>query len=479
MLSLRRFPKSLLRLVLIGYAMVLVPLIVAGIYTAFQVRHLERDGVEAIDTTSTAVRHGLQMTERLLAMQRVLQQHQVLRDPALLNEYDGLRASWRQACEAFVRLGKLGRLGEEVSRLVALEENAYRGWLAGPEDDARAEALLQALAGAQRATRDLLARADGELDRLVVHYKDDARRLVDRLLLVLVMALPLSIAVVMVFRGTLRNLFVQFESAIASLGRGQMDHEIRLDGPADLQSLGRRLDWLRRRLIALESERNQFLRNTSHELKTPLAAVREGTHLLLDGVAGELNAAQRKIAGILSSNVRRLQDLIDDLLRLQQAAHDAERIRPARFSLSSLLEEVVAAHRWLGEPKRITLVGELGNVQMHGGADQLRIVFDNLVSNAVKYSPDGGKVTVRCQPVDDRVWIDVLDEGPGIAPQDRARIFEAFVRLPRTETIEGNGLGLAIAREYVSAHRGTIEVIESPRGAHFRVGLPLQWQREP
>jgi signal transduction histidine kinase len=84
---------------------------------------------------------------------------------------------------------------------------------------------------------------------------------------------------------------------------------------------------------------------------------------------------------------------------------------------------------------------------------------------------------VTCRPAEDWIQVEVCDEGPGIVPEDRDRIFEAFVRLDRTGSVEGNGLGLAIAREFVAAHRGTIEVLDSLEGACFRVSLPVQWQR--
>ena len=474
---LNRYPKSLIRLILLGYGMVLVPLLLAGLHAVYAVTQLQRDGVVAIDSAVGSVRHGLQMTDHLVAMERLVRQYQVLSDPTLLEEYAAVRLKWRQASESFTHLSVVAPLANDIRRLEAREEQAYALVRANPEQAAVVEALGASLGDIRAALAALLTRTDQILAGSVSSFRGDAEVLVHRLAFVMLAALPLSLAVVLVFRGMFHRLAVQFEGAIDSLGSGQRDREIRLDGPLDMKFVGRRLEWLRRRLIELESQRNQFLRNASHELKTPLAAIREGTQLLIDDVAGHLTTQQRKIADIMATNVRRLQTLIDVLLRLQQASYDAERIQPVDITISSLLREVVAAHQLVAEQRGVRVQDTLAPLKVQGGAEQLRIVFDNLVSNAIKFSPDGGCVKVACRLAEGRILVEVSDEGPGIVPEDRERIFEAFVRLDRTESVEGNGLGLAIAREFVAAHRGTIEVLDSLEGACFRVSLPVQWQR--
>ncbi len=477
MLFLKRYPKSLLRLILLGYAMVLVPLLGAGVYGVYAVTHLQRDGVAAIDSAVSTVRDGLQMADRLRAMERLIRQHVVLHEPALLKEYGLIRLQWQQAGATFGQLSLVGPLAADVKRLISEEDRAFQAYLANPESAAIGAALIAVLESNRDAMARNLSKTDLLLEGVVAHFREDAQIMVWRLVIVLLGALPLSLAIVVVFRTTFRSLLAQFEGAIRRLGRGNMDDEIRLDGPSDMRFIGRRLEWLRRRLRGLESQRNQFLRNVSHELKTPLAAVREGTQLLVDGVAGELSAQQRKVAIIMASSVRRLQVLIDDLLRLQQASFDAQRIQPRDVAVADLLRESLTAHQLTAKQRGIELQGVFDGVHVQGGSQQLRIVFDNLISNAIKYSPEGGCVKITSKLADQRALVEVHDEGPGICPDERTRIFEAFVRLRNTESIEGNGLGLAIAREFVAAHRGTIEVLDVEKGAHFRVSLPLQWQR--
>ena len=274
---------------------------------------------------------------------------------------------------------------------------------------------------------------------------------------------------------TLDRLFGSFERAVAQLGGGRLDEPIALEGPTDVRAMGERLDWLRRRLADLESERSRFLRSVSHELKTPLASLREGAQLLSDGVTGALTPQQRTVTQIMGGSVLRLQGLIDDMLKLQRTVYEAERIRPEAVDLVALVREVLTAQLLSARPRGVRFGGTLMPVTVHGGAEQLRLAIGNLASNAVKYSPDGGEVTVSVTQVEGRALVDVRDEGPGIPPAERERIFEAFFRAKQSGAVEGSGLGLAIAMECVAAHRGTIELLDSPKGAWFRLTVPVDW----
>jgi two-component system sensor histidine kinase GlrK len=155
--------------------------------------------------------------------------------------------------------------------------------------------------------------------------------------------------------------------------------------------------------------------------------------------------------------------------------YEAERIRPVPVDMVALVREVLTAQLLTARPRGVRFAGTLMPVTVHGGPEQLRLAIGNLVSNAVKYSPDGGEVSVSVTEIDGRALVDVRDEGPGIPAAERDRIFEAFFRAKQSGAVEGSGLGLAIAMECVSAHRGAIELLDSPKGAWFRLTVPMQW----
>ena len=161
--------------------------------------------------------------------------------------------------------------------------------------------------------------------------------MVGAIVLSLVLALSLGI--------WLARPFKRLEGAIRQLGENQLDEPVLISGPDDVRRLGQQLEWLRLRLLELDADKARFLRHVSHELKTPLAALREGVALLQDGVTGELTAGQREVAQILHHNTLQLQGEIEALLRFNAAAFEARQLQRRDTDLLALLEAQVEAQR--------------------------------------------------------------------------------------------------------------------------------------
>src|SRR5207237_1332542 len=147
---------------------------------------------------------------------------------------------------------------------------------------------------------------------------------------------------------------------------------------------------------------------------------------------------------------------------------------PKTLALDSLIREVVRPHELVMQAKSQTLDLELDKVSLEADAEKLRSILDNLIGNAVKFTPPGGCVTVTARASGLEVLIDVIDSGPGVPPEEREAIFDSFFRgrAQASGRIEGTGLGLAIAREFAEAHGGRISVITRTSGGHFRATLP-------
>lgn len=275
-------------------------------------------------------------------------------------------------------------------------------------------------------------------------------------------------------------------------------------GPADVRQLGRRLEWLRLRLAELDADKARFLRHVSHELKTPLAAMREGVALMEDGVTGPLNEPQREVARILRQNTAVLQGQIEDLLRFNTAAFDARRLVRRPVSLTALIADQVEMQKLQWQARRLTVEVTGEPLQVEVDADKLGTALGNLLSNAIRFSPVGGRIVFAVSQWPGRARIDITDSGPGVAPADRARVFEPFFRGERqpSDASRGSGIGLSIVQELVRAHDGQIDLLmpeaavigagpsqdderplegqapEAPwgrsnsSGAHFRIELP-------
>lgn len=237
------------------------------------------------------------------------------------------------------------------------------------------------------------------------------------------------------------------------------------------------MDCPRARLLEVEQDKKKFLQHISHELKTPLTAIREGSELLREHVAGELNDQQTEIVGILHDNGLQLQKLIEDLLNFSIMRSRSAGLVRKEVELSAVIEEVLADHKIAMMSRQLVLKARLHAVKLLGDREKLRVMIDNLISNAIKYSPDGSDLTVSLIADRKIAVIKVTDAGPGIPRNEVERVFEAFYQgAPANKgAVRGTGLGLSIAREYAQAHGGNITVLKSDnKGASLRVILPLE-----
>lgn len=227
----------------------------------------------------------------------------------------------------------------------------------------------------------------------------------------------------------------------------------------------------------LESLRRDFVANASHELRTPVAAVRSATETLRSGALDDPGAAIRFV-DIIERNAMRLQSLVEDMLELSKLESNEFKLKRERVELGSVVPLVLALFRERAEKKGVRLVAELPPEAsaVEGDPRALEHVLSNLVDNAVKYCPPGTRVLVSATRLDEeRVRLVVSDTGPGIPPEHLPRLFERFYRVDagRSRELGGTGLGLSIVKHMVEAMRGKVAVeSEVGRGSTFTVSLP-------
>jgi two-component system phosphate regulon sensor histidine kinase PhoR len=229
-------------------------------------------------------------------------------------------------------------------------------------------------------------------------------------------------------------------------------------------------------LRRLERVRRDFVANVSHEFKTPLTAIQGFAETLLGGALEEPQNS-RRFLGIIRDHAARLARLTDDLLELSQAEAGRLELEMQPLSVSGLIEACLDTTRLKGREKNLTLAADCPSdlPLVRGDQARLREALQNLLDNAVQYTPPGGRVTVRAARVDGQVSIAVTDTGIGIPQADQERIFERFYRVDaaRSREVGGTGLGLSIAKHLVEAHGGRIRVeSEVGRGSTFTLLLP-------
>jgi two-component system sensor histidine kinase GlrK len=324
----------------------------------------------------------------------------------------------------------------------------------------------------------MLAATNALTDRAIERLRDVATEGRQKWRYLAAATAAIAVMLAILFAVLIARPIRQLDQAVRQMGSADFTHPVAVNGPQDLRYLGQRLEWLRARLHELEEQQNRFLRHVSHELKTPLTAVREGTELLRDDVGGKLSREQQDIVRIVRENCLQLQKLIEDLLRYHQTrAMEPQALGPV--SLPDVVHRVTREHALAALARMITFDAALVPAMVRGDAERIRTIVDNLVSNAIKYSPRGGVISLRLAVAGAWAVLDVQDEGTGVAADERERIFDSFYqgRPPAEGRVKGSGLGLAIAREYALAHEGSIEVrdrADGKRGAVFTLRLPVE-----
>ena len=463
---------SFQQLLLIAFLLIGALLGAAAVRALFALETLlvqSREGTAQAIALATAAQS---LSERSLTMERAARQSLVLRDNLLRQRFADAAVQAREI---------LGRL--EENELPAGFAQPWRRQIEVVKNllDGPPETALEREREVARAFRELdgHSAAIAQKVQAIIAARNDAlqagfERNQQQLTQMVTGSILLAAAMALGFGIWLARPFQRLERAIVALGENRLDQPIDIHGPRDVRRVSQQLDWLRLRLTELDADKARFLRHISHELKTPLASLSEGVAVLGDGVAGALNPNQAEVVHILRHNTQVLQSQIEALLRFNAAAFEARQLRRERTDLRALLEEQVEAQRlhWQAHGLQVNVEGEA----VHAPVDREKMAsaIGNLLLNAIRFSPHGGTVRLVLLALPARVSIDIIDQGPGVAPADRDRIFEPFYRGERQPdgAVRGTGIGLSIVHEYIVAHGGRIELIDDARGAHFRIELP-------
>ena len=447
----------------------------AAVQALLTLEHVARQSRDAARDAVALTGNAERLAERTVAMERSARQFLVLDDPVFRDRYT---AAWQEARSIQAALS---------AALPVASASQFSDWAAQAE---AAWAILARAGGARRQAAlprltPLFSRLHGINDTLALHSRQEVDRRNDvlradverqrQVIAGLVGgAIVLAALSALGFGHWLSRPMARIEAAIGRLGANQFDQPIDVRGPADLRRLGLQLDWLRQRLAALESDKTRFVRHISHELKTPLAAIREGVALLQDRVAGTLTPDQAEIARILHDNSAALQAQIEDLLRYHAMAFDAQQLKRTPVDVKALLLRIAEAQRlqWQARDLCVSVTGRPTRAAVD--ADRLSVALANLLSNAVRFSPSGTAIRFVLTEEPGRLAIDCIDEGPGVAADEAERIFDPFYqgRHQPAGARHGNGIGLSIVRDHVQAHGGSVRLMPGQAGAHFRIELP-------
>jgi two-component system sensor histidine kinase GlrK len=476
-----RRPRTLLGMVLMGLAFVTVPLLIAIGNAMVKLGQLAAESEVVLADSATATLENQRLANLLNRMERAARQYFELQNVVasareLLTLYDSDQAALEASLMALRALPNDAKIGEDLARLTSVSREVHRTLRGGPAEGA-ADTIVErfnVLGETTRAVADgMRAGINSRLETLQQNT-DRAQREAVWLAAALI---PGTIVLITLFLLLVGRPMRQIDRAIRDLGEGDFSHAIAVSGPADIEKLGLKLEWLRNRLKESTDEKNKFLRHMSHELKTPLANIREGTELLLDGSVGQLDIQQQEVTSILRDNGVKLQKLIENLLTFSAWQTHTAALELAEFELKPMVFGVVGQQRLVISNKKIKLQITVSPITVYADEGKLKLVIENLLSNAIKFTPTGGTINVTAGMDGDDLVIDVSDNGPGVHPDDGDRIFEAFYQGRRLQggPVGGTGIGLSVVAECVQAHGGSVQLVRDGKpGAHFAVRLPLR-----
>jgi len=263
-----------------------------------------------------------------------------------------------------------------------------------------------------------------------------------------------------------------------------LSRRIGLLGPNDdLKQLADTFDAMLDRLQRAFDNQQRLIHDTSHELRNPLAIMRTNLDVTLSDPGADLEQYQHTTEVVRRSS-ERMSKLVDDLLAY--ARHEATTRVEAPFDLSELVVMLVDEFEGAAEKENLSLAVDVEpSLRVVGHARSLEQAVANLLANAVRFAPVGTPITISAGQDSGWVWLTVSDQGPGIAPEERDRVFQRYVRIgegeagrPHLAGGQGSGLGLAIVREIVQAHRGEISIIDTEVGATFALWMPAHQDSE-
>jgi two-component system, NtrC family, sensor histidine kinase GlrK len=469
------YPRSFAALLLAGFVLVALPLLGGMIDTAWLLEKIVREERRSIATTVDVTRATRQLVDEVMALQRSAGQYFVLEDLTFRKGLDQAHAQFRETVEALRGLPLDGRQQSRLTSLASAEADLYGTVRHAPHPTADAfEALNPRFDGLHDAALAMGDEGSRLIDRQIAMMRNTVDEAWQTLIWEAVAMVPLSLGIALLFSWLINRPVQQLAEAIRRLGDNDLNPGPPVDGPRDLVYLGGQLDWLRKRLLELDEQKLRFLHHVSHELKTPLASLREGVELLSDRVGGELTGQQQEITHIMRGNARELQRRIEDLITYSRIVQQPEVLSMRNLALEDVWSSVLERQDLAIRSRRLTLEVSTGGLWVKGDRTRLETVFDNLLGNAVRFSPEGGRIRVEAMRDRDRGVVTIRDEGPGVPGPDRAHVFEPFYQANTQPPgpLRGSGLGLAIVREYVEAQGGQVSLVDDyGPGACFRVVL--------
>ncbi len=455
--------------VMIGYFTVLILVIAIIVYAIVKLHHFNRGIRHILEVDQAILDYQKRLEDSILAQLRNDKKYFITKDATFFDQF----LSEREEFKAY--LGKVLSMADTSEKRESLEKikMAYADYQSLMDRE-----IVYASTG-QRYHRNWYDHekekvVNGilkELGRLVTYSQTDLQDRIGGLRKVSItarsfaammtaLAIVLAIATAFFFTKSIAKPLNLLMDKTKEISRGMFECNLAITSPPEISELAKSFNLMCDRLKEVDKMKSDFFSSMSHELRTPLTSIREGINLLQDGVGGVTTDKQNRLLAILTAESNRLITLVNSLLDLSKMEAGMVTYSFEKRRLGPLIERVTMEMAPLVEAKKISLEArlseELPPVKMDG--ERILQALRNLIGNAVKFTHEGGRVTVSARRANSEIEVSVADTGPGISKENLALIFEKFHQAPLRDSgkMKGTGLGLAIVKHIVTAHGGRV-----------------------
>jgi len=485
---------NILTRLIAGYLIILLGSSLISGLVIFELRDFSVETNEILVQENRIQEYTRKLTDALLSQSRYEKKYSILKDPAIYNQYLQAQEDFRQQLAELRTIpgGKresalLAQIGQGQQQYSSLIEEVLP--VPRLKNRAAIKEREQAKEEREQAKEEAVNKLIGQLEQLRISAQQNNLEGIRRLgkaqetslrFIIYIGAVALGLIVVIsafITRSITRPIALLVEKT-KEMAEGGYQGDLKIQSPPEVARLTRAFNTMCEQLNKIDKMKSDFFSVMSHELRTPLTSIREGTSLLLEGVGGTLSEKQQKLMGIVSEESNRLIGLVNSLLDLSKMEAGMmhfhfSRINPLPlFTIAGQLLEPLLVNKKIA--LRLELPKSLPVVPLD--SDRILQVLKNLLGNAIKFTPEGGVITVSAGVQSGGIQVTVQDNGPGISGEQLQRIFEKFrqVPAPGTPMVKGTGLGLAIVKQIITAHGGKVWAESKPgRGSTFHFTLPL------
>lgn len=471
---------SIFQWTLVIFLLVTLPLIFTLLYSIQNIEKYTDQSHRTLFQTLKVSKHSQALLDNLLLMDRNIRQYQILEDPEIFKLFKTHHRVFIDIASIIKHYSLpetqrllLTKLIQDEATLYShiINTHSFFSKKISPKDSKSYSQL-------RSDARQLVMHGNKQINVETTSLSELATSVREKITTAALISIMLALLSGLFLLYLINKPVKHIGKAINKLGNAHFTSRIYINGPKDLRKIGLHLEWLRKKLIQLENSKQTFLKTISHELKTPLATLTEGADLLQEELVGELNAEQHKIVKLLQIANIRLNNLIENLLEHQKITSTQTNMNYSQFDISQLVEHIYKDYQLLLDSKNISIIFNAKPIVFIADRDKIRIIISNLLSNALKFSPEQGLINIRLEIINNTLHILVADQGIGVSKEQLPHIFTEFYQpsTPSNWKIKGSGLGLNLVKEYVKAHQGQIKLLSPDElycGAIFLVLLPL------